>query len=74
VRPAALIGETRSLAPGAVADVALIDPEAQWRVEAGALASLSSNTPLLGRELPGVVRLTLAGGRVTYADGIPGLD
>lgn len=70
VRPAALIGETRSLAPSAVADLALVDAEARWRVEAGALASLSSNTPLLGRELPGVVRLTVAGGRVTYADGI----
>ena len=29
---------------------------------------------VLGRELPGVVRLTLAGGRVTYASGIEGLD
>lgn len=73
VRPAALIGETRSLAPGAVADLALVDIDARWRVETSTLASLSSNTPLLGRELPGVVRLTLAGGRVTYADGIPQL-
>jgi dihydroorotase-like cyclic amidohydrolase len=31
---------------------------------------LSANTPLLGMELPGVVRLTIAEGRVTYRDGI----
>jgi dihydroorotase len=73
VRPATIIGEPRSLRPGAVADVVLVDPAAAWRVEAGSLASLSSNTPLLGRELPGVVRLTLAGGRVTYVDGLAAL-
>jgi dihydroorotase len=74
MRPAAIIGEPRSLRPGAIADVVLVDPAATWRVEPGVLASLSSNTPLLGRELPGVVRLTLAGGRVTYVDGIATLD
>lgn len=73
-RPAELIGEKRSLAIGADADLVLIDPEATWRVERDALASASTNTPLLGRELPGVVRLTVAAGRVTYAAGIEGLD
>jgi dihydroorotase len=70
-RPAALIGETRSLADGAVADLVVFDPAASWRVEAPNLASASSNTPLLGMELPGVVRLTVAGGRITYQDGVP---
>jgi dihydroorotase len=65
-RPAAIIGETRSLQIGSAADLVLFDPDARWRVEPGALASTSSNTPLLGMELPGVVRLTVAGGRVTY--------
>jgi dihydroorotase len=65
-RPASIIGETRSLAPGASADLVLFDPAARWRVEPGVLASGSANTPLLGIELPGVVRLTLAAGRVTY--------
>jgi dihydroorotase len=74
VRPAALIGESRSLAVGATVDLAVVDPDATWRVTAESLASASSNTPLLGRELPGMVRLTVAGGRVTYADGLPGLD
>jgi len=69
-RPAALIGEGRSLAAGSVADLVVFDPAAQWTVEPGTLASRSHNTPLLGRGLPGVVRLTVAGGRVTYDDGL----
>jgi dihydroorotase len=68
--PAALIGETRTLADGSVADLVIFDPAARWRVEASALASASSNTPLLGMELPGVVRMTVAGGRITYRNGI----
>ena len=68
--PAKLIGETRSLNAGSVADLVVFDPSARWMVEASALASASSNTPLLGMELPGVVRMTVAGGRVTYRDGI----
>ena len=68
--PARLIGEERSLRPGALADLVLFDPLARWRVEPGRLASASPNTPLLGRELPGVVRLTLAAGRITYRGGL----
>lgn len=68
-RPAALIGETRSFEAGTLADLVVFDPAARWRVEVGSLASKSSNTPLLGMELPGVVRLTVAGGRITYRDG-----
>jgi dihydroorotase len=65
-RPAAIISEERGLHVGAPADLVLFDPDAHWRVESTALASVSSNTALLGMELPGVVRLTVADGRVTY--------
>ena len=65
-RPARIIGEERGLEAGAAADLVLFDPDARWRVEAATLASASSNTPLLGMELPGIVRLTVANGRVTY--------
>jgi dihydroorotase len=64
--PAGLIGEKRGLAIGQVADLVVFDPAARWRVEAGGLASRSANTPLLGMQLPGVVRLTVADGRMTY--------
>jgi len=68
--PARLIGEERSLRPGSTADLVVFDARATWRVEAAGLASASVNTPLLGMELPGVVRLTVASGRITYADGL----
>lgn len=66
IRPAEIIGERRSLTLGQLADLAVFDPAARWRVDASALASASANTPLLGMELPGVVRLTVADGRVTF--------
>ncbi len=65
-RPAAIVGERRALSVGSMADVVVFDPTARWRVEPSALASASRNTPLLGMELPGVVRLTIAEGRTTY--------
>jgi dihydroorotase len=65
-RPASIIGEARSLAVGTPADLVLFDSERRWRVEPAALASASANTPLVGMELPGVVRLTVADGRVSY--------
>ena len=71
-RPAALIGESRSLAVGSSADLVVFDPRRSWRVERSALASRSANTPLLGMELPGVVRLTVAAGRITYDAGLIG--
>ena len=70
LRPASLIGESRSLAIGQQADLVVFEPAARWRVEASALASASCNTPLIGRELPGVVRLTVVGGKITYRDGL----
>jgi dihydroorotase len=69
-RPGKLIGERRSLESGSVADLVILDPAATWRVEGSALASASSNTPLLGMELRGVVRMTVADGRITYRDGL----
>ncbi|HEV7200348.1 MAG TPA: dihydroorotase [Candidatus Limnocylindria bacterium] len=71
-RPAGIIGERRSLADGSVADLVIFDPTRAWTVQPDALASRSANTPLLGMDLPGVVRLTVADGRVTYDDGLIG--
>jgi dihydroorotase len=59
---------------GDPADLVVFDARQTWRVEPEALASRSANTPLLGMELPGVVRLTVAGGRVTYAHDLPPLS
>ena len=66
IRPAEIIGERRSMAIGQPADLVLFDPAARRRLEAADLATASANTPLLGMELPGIVRLTVADGRITY--------
>jgi dihydroorotase len=71
--PARVLGERapggtghRGLIEGEHADLVVFDRSATWRVEAGALASKGKNSPLLGRELPGRVLLTVAGGRIAY--------
>ena len=63
VAPARLLNEAAgTLAAGALADVALVDPAAGWTVEASAFRSKSRNTPLDGRLMScRVVRTVLAG-------------
>ncbi|MCJ7712017.1 MAG: dihydroorotase, partial [Chloroflexi bacterium] len=64
-------GERHGVAPGLragePADLVVIDRAAAWTVSAEALCSKGKNTPLLGQELRGVVRLVLASGRVAYS-------
>lgn len=57
---------SRGLVEGAPANLVVIDRSENWRVEAGSLQSKGKNSPLLGRELPGRVLLTVAGGRLAY--------
>jgi dihydroorotase len=54
------------LAPGAPADVVVIDPERAWRPTADSLQSKSKNTPLLGLELKGRAVMTIVRGQVLY--------
>lgn len=58
----------RGLVEGAPADLVVFDRSARWLVDAGSLLSKGKNSPLLGRELPGRVILTIAGGRLAYED------
>jgi dihydroorotase len=65
--PASVLGiDAGHLAVGHAADVCIFDPEAHWRVESGALKSQGKNTPFLGLEVPGKVRMTLVAGQVVY--------
>jgi dihydroorotase len=57
------------LREGDLADLVVVDRQASWAVGADTLESKGRNSPLLGRTLRGVVRLTVAGGRVAYAAG-----
>jgi dihydroorotase len=52
---------------GAPANLVLLDLERRWRVREDGFRSRSANSWLLGRTLQGVVRMTVAAGRVAYA-------
>jgi dihydroorotase len=65
--PARILGiDAGRLAPGARADLVLFDPRAPVRITAESLKSQGKNTPFLGYELAGGVRLTMVEGSVVY--------
>ncbi|HEY7827217.1 MAG TPA: dihydroorotase [Candidatus Limnocylindrales bacterium] len=69
--PAALLGGAGrpgrgGLVEGAPANLVVVDRSSRWLVEAGSLQSRGKNSPLIGRELPGQVLLTIAAGRIAY--------
>jgi dihydroorotase len=69
-RPAKLLNlSAGTLAAGAAADICLFDPEQEWRYDAKAGFSKSSNSPWHGRELRGRVMTTICAGRVVYHRG-----
>ena len=57
-----------SLAPGAPAELCLVDPEATWEVGEAGYESRSANSPWAGATLTGRVVLTVAGGAVAFRD------
>lgn len=48
------------------ADLCLLDPAQEWKVEANALQSQGKNTPFFGMHLRGKVRYTLVNGQLVY--------
>jgi dihydroorotase len=65
--PAAIYGlATPRIAPGAPANLVLLDLRASRRIEEHAFRSRSANSWLLGERLTGSVRLTVAAGRVVH--------
>lgn len=58
-----------SLKIGADADLIIVDPKAEWTVDASRFASKSRNTPFNGWKLRGKVIYTIVGGRVVVKDG-----
>jgi dihydroorotase len=68
IAPAAAFGlPGGTLGDGAPADVTVVDPEATWTVDAGALRSRSRNTPFSGKTLKGRAALTVVGGTIAYS-------
>jgi dihydroorotase len=58
-----------TLRAGAVADVTVFDPKAQWTVDPTRFKSKARNTPYAGRRLRGRVEYTLVAGQVVYRRG-----
>ncbi|HYD40801.1 MAG TPA: dihydroorotase [Anaeromyxobacter sp.] len=57
------------LARGAPADVAVLDPAAEWVVAPERLRSKSKNSPWKGRRLTGRCTHTVVGGRIVHEEG-----
>jgi dihydroorotase len=57
-----------SLAPGAPADIVLVDLAAEWEVGEAGYESRSANCCFAGRTLTGRVRMTVADGSVVYRE------
>jgi dihydroorotase len=67
--PARILGlPAGTLAPGAPADLTLVDPERRWRVDARAFRSKSRNTPFDGWEMTGRAVAVLVDGRLVHDD------
>jgi dihydroorotase len=76
VNPARLVRRPGgTLAPGSVADVTVLAPDARVRIHAAALRSKSRNTPFDGWELRGAAAATIVGGRTVFTNPeVPGAE
>ena len=72
-RPAQIAGLSAEhggpVAPGASANLCVIDPSATWVVDPARSASRSRNTPFTGRRLTGRARHTVYRGEPVVVDG-----
>jgi len=67
--PAKVLGIEDSfghISEGAVADIAIFDPETEWEVKEEEFASKASNTPYIGKVLKGRVTHTIVDGKLVY--------
>ncbi len=66
--PSAILERDWQMAEGSVADLCVFAPAQSWQPSPHSLVSAGKHAPVLDRELPGRVRLTLVGGRQAWAD------
>lgn len=56
-----------SLSAGNDADLAIIDPEAEWILKKEEILSKSKNSPFIGKRLKGQVLYTICSGKIVYS-------
>jgi dihydroorotase len=67
INPARVLGIDRgTLAPGAVADVTVIDPDVRWTIDPKQFRSKSRNCPFAGWEVRGRAEAVIVGGVVKF--------
>jgi dihydroorotase len=64
--PARVLGRSRQIAAGELADLTLFSADIPWTFRAGESLSKSRNTPFDGREFRGAPVATIVGGRIVY--------
>jgi dihydroorotase len=68
--PAEILGIGRgTLQVGAVADIAVIDPDAEWIFSEDRICSKSKNSPFVGMKMKGQAVCTIVGGKIVYQKG-----
>lgn len=68
VNPARILNLPKgTLAPGADADITVIDPQVKWTVNSKDFRSRGKNSPFHGRSLQGRAALTIVGGEIKYS-------
>ncbi len=70
INPAKMLGiDKGSIEVGKVADITIIDPEAEYKVDISKFASKSKNSPFDGYEVKGKIEYTIVAGKVVVEKG-----
>jgi dihydroorotase len=64
--PARVLGRSRRLAPGELADLTLFSVDHPWTFDAAGTASRSRNSPFDGRQFRSAPMMTIVAGRIAY--------
>ena len=67
--PAQVLGSDKgTLNEKAVADITIIDPDAEYTIDKNTFQSKGKNTPFDGYKVNGKVLYTILGGKIVYED------